>query len=219
MAVISEIKKRNLKLKKSNIIYLSLQGLIALSINSCIFIGDQPAIYDRLILKDIHLVASNDINKLTLYHAYERGGYLGIINPSIYEIGWSDDFIIAKSNPYLRENIEFQILSSYLDSNYITIVKDSLMNIYKKIDNNIDVSNYDSNKIHRKDNQNWYLTFEHIRADSLAPFKGLTFWHIVAVKNNRKHYKLYSEKDFLNKRKELMVNDTLSFFMDLKNLK
>lgn len=208
-----------MKLKKSNIIYLFLQGLIALIINSCIFIGDQPAIYDRLILKDIHLVASYDIKKLTLYHAYERGSYLGIINPSIYEIGWSDNFIIAKSNPYLRENIDFQILSSYLDSNYITIVKDSLLNIYKKLDNNIEVSNYADEKIYRKDNQNWHLTFENISADSLAPFNGLTFWHIVDVKNNRKHYKLYSEKDFLNKRKELMVNDTLSFFMDFQNLK
>lgn len=208
-----------MKLKKSNTIYLFLHGLVLLTFNSCIFVGDQPAIYDKVILKDIHLVASYDINKLTLYHAYERGSYLGIINPSIHEIGWSDNFIIAKSNPYLRENIDFQILSSYLDSNYITVVKDSLLNIYKKLDNNIDVSNYHSDKIYKKDNQNWYLTFANISADSLAPFKSLTFWHIVDVKNNRKHYKLYSEKDFLNKRKELMVNDTLSFFMNLKNLK
>lgn len=45
------------------------------------------------------LLEGSDFNGIELSYKLDKGGYLGTVMPSVYEIGYNDSFIIAKRHP------------------------------------------------------------------------------------------------------------------------
>ncbi len=149
------------------------------------------------------------------------GSYSGVVGPTIYEIGWTEDFVIAKTHPNLSHLLNNGASSDFLSDSELAVIRDSSCYIFRTIEDQRDSSKYDPKKTFKR-NDKWWSELYQVRladADSLMPFKKLTYWHIVEIKKSNKVFTATSEEAFNNEKKRLNIPDTLSFFLKFEDLK
>ena|SRR5690554_3186592 len=178
--------------------------VLLFSLESCLF-GDNPNIYEKELPENLSLSAMFEMRELTVWKNNGDGFFTGIINPTIFEIGWTNQYIIAKTHPDLSKKIS-RSDTMYYKSELLKEQSDSL--------------SYAEGRLYKK-NEKWWLISMEMKPgnDSLYPYRAITNYSIVDILNNNKHYEMETEKDFQLKRKELGVPDTLSFFLKFDKLK
>ena len=185
-------------MKKIKYIVLTLSLIF---IQACYFGANVP-VYDKKLPGNPKLYSLFEKNELGLFEFDNTGYGSAIINPSIIEIGWSNNFIIAQSHPepdnIPKENELTDFISGELKNqeDYMKFKKEHLVNV----------------------NGKWILKYAHVKSgtDTVYPYKIVPFWSIIDVTNKNKLFRFIDKKNFDKKRKELQIPDTLSFFLNLK---
>ena len=74
--------------------------LVVLLLQACYF-GANPTFYDRELPGELRLFAMDAKSKLALWEPMEgtSGSFFAVVSPTIYEIGWCNDYVIVKSHP------------------------------------------------------------------------------------------------------------------------
>lgn len=177
-----------------------LCAVIATLLPSCYF-GDNGSVYHRDLTADLYLDAMFSEGEMAIW---KKGKAVALVNSTVLEAGWTDEFVIARSHPYPYDVPD--IVSGS------TIVSGQLAN-------QADTTLFAKRDLVRL-NGVWHLRYPQIlvRTDSAAVYKVLPTWSIIDVQNGCKVYSTPYIEEFEKKRNELHVPDTLTFFLDLKEL-
>ncbi|MBL4604931.1 MAG: hypothetical protein JKY02_04505 [Flavobacteriaceae bacterium] len=170
-------------------------------IQSCYFGANVP-VYDKDLPGNLKIYSLFEKDELGLFEFDNTGFGYAIINPTIIEIGWTNDVIIARSHPepnnIPKESELINFISGELENqaDYIKFKKEHLVNV----------------------NGKWTLKYAHVKSgtDTIYPYKIVPFWNIIDVTNKNKLYRFISKEKFNKKRQELQIPDSLSFFLKLK---
>ena len=181
-------------------------GLFGLLLTGCYF-GDNPS-REKKLTKDFWLAWwDNKVNQeITLSNKDAFNG-TGVIDKTVYAVGYDDNFIIAKQHPDKQDEIKKSLFGkrNYKEHFEISNLADT---IYL---NKGDTIYHENNKWYHTNND-WTVP------DSLKPYKRITYFHIIDIRNYVKDkwdsYQIYSfdnEKEFISKRLELGVSKNLTF--------
>jgi hypothetical protein len=187
---------------------LILYGIFGLLLTSCYFADEDQS--TKHLTKDFNLCWWGEKKSSSIYINKNQNEYGGgtVVEETVYEIGYDDNFIIAKQYPNKEKEINSRLFSIQ-DS----ISKDFLI---ANLSDTIYLSKDDS--VYTK-NGNWY----HISngwnpSDSLYPYKKITNYHIIDIRNynsdNQNGFERYSfdnQKDFELKKVELNIPKNLKF--------
>jgi hypothetical protein len=183
--------------------------MILMSFPGCYF-GDNPILFERELPGGLVLFAMDNMENLTVWERSEenREAVVGIVDRTVFQIGWTDDFVIAKTRPALFSLVKDRatISQEYIsDTDFITRA-DSSYYIYRWIENQSD------------EGKTLNLLYK-IPKDSIASFKEITYWHVIDIKDNKEHYLMNSEDEFITQKIKLGVPDSLTFFLTFDELK
>jgi hypothetical protein len=93
---------------------------MAAFLTSCSGTGTEHVI-DNYYLGTIDYVEKN----LSLYYKLQSGDYIGVVNPTVFAIGYNENYIIVKQHP---GNWSDDIINKDVTNYYIVPVKDWLHN-------------------------------------------------------------------------------------------
>lgn len=184
-----------------------LVGLSIFLLTGCFF-GDEATSYKKLT-KDFWLnwwADSTDQHILLSTSKDGNGGSI-VIKPTVFAVGFNDNFIIAKQHPDKQEEIQARLFN-----------RDSLEGTFLLTDpaDTIWLSSGDS--IYMKNGKWYHISNGWNPPANLKPYKDITYFHIVDISQYQSgkydSYKVFTfdnEKDFVNKRKELNVPENLTF--------
>lgn len=179
-----------------------------LLLSSCYF-GDNPS-SNKKIVKDFWLNWwENKTDKHILLSNVDNGS-MGtiIIEATVAEVGFNDDFIIVKQHPNVARKIT-ERLSNYHFDGKAQEIKDLADTIW--LHDHDEVYEYNGKYFHK---ERFAIEF---LPDSLRPYKGITNYFILDLRKydktfqNYELYKLKNEEEFFKKRKELKVPKSLNF--------
>jgi hypothetical protein len=187
-----------------------LCGLVLVLSQGCYF-GENPILFEKELPGGLLLSAMDDMKNLTVWDLSEES-VIGIIDATVFEIGWSDNFVIAKTHPELLSLVENRasIRQLYITKTDFITLSDSSYYIYRWIEQESNVG--------RSEEKTLYQLFK-IPKDSIASFKKITYWHVIDIKNNKKHYIMNSEDEFVTQKTKLGIPDSLTFFLTCDELK
>jgi hypothetical protein len=128
--------------------------------------------------RDFYLICLNSIN-LQITHGIGNTE-VGVIGPTVFALGWNDDFIIVKQHPDLHSKVHSRLFSSVNNRGHYEI-KDMSDTIFLLKDDSI---------------YNEYGLWYHVKndwtsPDSLKPYKGITYYHIIDIRK-----KMYVEGQY-----------------------
>ena len=184
--------------------------LVVLSLfllSGCIF-GDEDMSYKKLT-KDFWLYWFSDSTNqhILLNTEPDEIARNVVIENTVFAIGYNDNFIIAKQHPDKEKEVSERLFGTTNSKGYFEMTN---------LADTIYLLKYDPVF---QDSGKWYHTNNGWNPpDSLKPYKRITYYHIVDIRNYEKRkpdsYKVYTfdnEAEFNNKRKQLGLPDTLTF--------
>ena len=174
----------------------------------CFFSGDEPHSYTKLT-KDFWLSWWADSSGQHILRSFDENGSGGLIvvSHTVFAVGYSNDFIIAKQHPDAEEEIEARLFNynSEEGAYNLPVPSDSIWlsgedSFYKKGDKWFHISN------------GWNPP------DSLKPYRKITNYYLIDIRNYDREkgssytvYDFRNKEDFNQKRKELHVPENLDF--------
>lgn len=175
---------------------LILIGICQLFLAGC-FLGDEET-SNKKLTKDFWLKWWSDKKDQHISCGAEADGNNGstVVEPTVFAIGYDDNFIIAKQHPDKQKEIQDRLFN-----------RDTVEKAYFLSDpaDTIWLSKEDS--IYKKNGKWFHISNGWNPPDSLKPYKRLTFFHIVDIRKyespNWDSYKVYTfdnQKDFEKKR-------------------
>lgn len=202
-------RRTNTTMKK-----LILIGLSALLLTGC-FYGNE-ANSNHKLTKDFWLNWWGDSTDQNILLSEDSDGHsgIGVIEQTVFAVGYNDNFIIAKQHPDKEEEVSKRLFGDQNSKGDIEITNLADTVFLSKAD-----------RIYQ-DNGKWY----HVSnlwnpPDSLKPYKKITYFHIVDIRNYKRKnwdsYKVYTfdkEAEFINKRHQLGVPDELKFTINSPTL-
>ena len=180
-----------LKIKKiikwSVIVIGSLIGFIlSLYVLYCVFVSlvfmslDYNDSYDKILVGNYKLHWSfEEREMMLLYKEKEAYGSDIVVDETVFYVEWNNNFIIAKQHPNKQEEIEKRLFKYSKEYNAYLLDNPS---------DTIYLSKDDS--IYKKDGKWLHISNGWNGVDSLYPYKGETFYHLIDIRN--KEYKLYT---------------------------
>ncbi len=186
---------------------LLLLGLSLSLLAGCLF-GDDQTSYTKLT-KDFWLNwfgDSTDQNIVFNTSKNPNGGLL-VIQHTVFAVGYNNNFIIAKQHPDKQEEIQARLFN-----------RDSSEGAFLLTDpaDTIWLSSEDS--VYKKNGKWYHISNGWNPPRNLKPYKGTTYFYIVDIRKyqsgNSDSYqvlKFDNEKDFIKKRHELEVPESLTF--------
>lgn len=166
---------------------------------------DKPKISENVV-KDFNLGwwSETRYTALFLNNDHEEYGGREIIPETVVEIGYNEDFIIAKQHPNLYKEIKERVLDNETDLGFeLTNASDTV---------------YLPNEFLINSNGKWILKKEGVEnLDYLFPYKEITYYYIVKIGDYRLRYwaregnvfRFESEQEFNAGRIELGVPQSL----------
>ena len=177
---------------------------IAATVVSCSL--DKPKVV-RHLAKDFNLGWWSEPRYQALFLKTDPDEYGGakIIAETIYAVGYDDNFIIVKQHPNKLTEVVNKLFNKKIGDSWV-------------IENLRDTVYLNRDLIHFNDG-NWLYKGNESDLDNLFPYKDETFFYIVDIRdyqyrfwrNDKNIYKLTSEEEFENMRKELNISDELVF--------
>lgn len=167
----------------------------------------------RHLVKDFNLGWWAEPRYQSLFNNSDKNKYGGgvIIPETVFAVGYDDNFIIAKQHPNNDDTISWNNINEYETWKLDSIPSDTLgdQTSYVKI------------------NGEWHgISNGRNMHHDLFPDKKITYYYIVDIRNyDRRNwsgkdnvFKFPTEKQFIQKRKELGVSDELTFTIVDKDL-
>ncbi len=95
-------------------------AILALAIGASLLTGcGMGSLHDEKLVGPYHLAAMNSLEDMQVCYVLSNGDTVGRIDGTVYAVGWSDRFIVAKQHPNgNRSIIRFYILDISRDSTY-----------------------------------------------------------------------------------------------------
>lgn len=185
---------------------------VAATVVSCSF--DKPKVV-RHLTKDFNLGWWSEPRYQALFLKTDPDEYGGakIIAETVYAVGYNDNFIIVKQHPNKLVEVVDKLFNKKIGDSWV-------------IENLEDTVYLNSDLVHFKDG-NWLYKGNESDLDNLFPYKDETFFYIVDIRdyqyrfwrNDKNIYKLTSEEEFENMRKELNISNELVFTIINPDLK
>lgn len=199
-----EKKSRKMKLEDLNKIFLVTIVLTLFS--SCL----DDKINTIPITGDYYLNWTFEKSEQLLLKSSDEGKTGRIVIPeTIFAVGFDKNFIIAKQHPNKEEEISKRLFENY-DNVEGYLLKNPKDTIYLATDDSI----------HKKDGKWYHLSNGWNPADSLKPYRKITYYHIIDLRNqnskkknlkDENDFKFDNKNDFEEKRKKLGVPNELNF--------
>jgi len=186
----------------STIKFLLLPAALCLFLTGCILFGANES--EGHITKDFYLKRWDERDREIIFNVTRDPLNENVaIQKNAFAVGHSSDFIIAKQHPYKDQEV-YSRLFSERNFRWHYELKDPADTIFLIREDSI-----------YTENDKWYHKLDRWTSpDSLKPYKKLTNYFIIDLRNYNEGYKLYkfeSEEDFNNKRVSLGVPADLTY--------
>lgn len=190
------------KLKKA--FYISLVLIVT---SSCFF--EEPN-FSKPLVKDLKLEWWGEPKNQTVTMGMVRGDFGGllIIPETVFAVGYSNEFLIAKSYPNKEREIENRLF------NYDEITGD-----YFLTEPNDTIYLSSDDKYYEKDGKWYHISNGWNPPKGLFPYKDSIYYHIIDMRNwdsskkwdDQNLYQFRSKSEFDLKRNELNIPESIDF--------
>lgn len=83
--------------------------IVSITLTSCM----GPAVYREELIAGYELSANDDISEMSIY-VLDTPYVVGVVNSTVYSVGFDNDFIIAKQHPFVNSVINKAITFYYI---------------------------------------------------------------------------------------------------------